>query len=162
MYKLNYKIIENINPNTNPEPQKTLFRGMHDIDYLEALSYPIQEGKIISFANFTSTSERREEAEEFLEGEDFNKFSILFEISVRQNKILFPLFYRIERSFIPNERECLFPPFTFFKVNNYTIDFNRKYLEIQLEAVGKREILELNLNERRRLIYDNEQNIITY
>ena len=83
-------------------------------------------------------------------------------IKVKQDRNFFPLYYEIEDTYYPNEEECLFHPFTFFKLKKYKIDYIGNNLELELEAIGKREILELGLNEKNKLVYDEENNIITY
>lgn len=150
IYRLNYKIIEhkNIQNIENIEPNITLYRGMK-VDYLEALSYPIQLGKIISFATFISTSKVLPTPESFAKKSEVNykrknyEFSIIMIINVKQNRNLFPLYYRILDSHYQHEKECLFPPFTFFKIKKYKIDYVNNNLELELEEIGKREILEL-------------------
>ena len=154
MYRLNFKIKEDRIKNNigNSESNLTLYRGM-SIDYLEALAYPIELGKIISFATFTSTSRNQGIANRFANrNKGPNHFSILMNITVKQDGNLFPLFSDIQRiSRYPCEEECLFHPFTFFKLNGYQIDYTNKELTLELEAIGKRKILELGLNEKNKL-----------
>ena len=169
MYRLNFKIIEqkNINNQEYNESEITLYRGLK-VDYLEALSYPIQLGKIISFATFLSTSKNREVAEDFAceskikEKRDNYELSIIMKINVKQNNHLFPLYYRIleSDSNYKGEEERLFHPFTFFKLINYNIDYSHNNLELELDAIGKRDILELVLNENNQLVYDLTKNIM--
>ena len=165
MFKLNYKIKEHINnPNDDlnaqyiqeyNEPTKILYRGMH-LDYIETLSYPIQKGKIISFSTFTSSSIDENIAKGFAEKwRRQNEYSILMTITVKQEHNLFPLYLNIEQYSLYNnpdynEKERLFHPFTFFRITNFTQDYVNNYLYLNLEAIGKREILELGLNGRNK------------
>ena len=164
MYKVNFRIIEqkNLRQMENRElTASTYFRGLAT-NCMDALIYQTQVGKIISFATFLSTSKNEEKAEEFAERRltEAKNYKIILKINVNRNKNFFPLFYKITKSQYPGEQERLFNPFTFFKLTNLTC--TGRTIEVYLEAIRKREILELDLNEKNNLIYDKENNIITF
>ena len=170
MYKLNYKIIESKKKNNlNYQiPNLILHRGL-PMDFIESLIYPIQKGKIISFSTFTSTSKNEQVALEFsVRNKTDYDYSIIMKINVNQNESLFPMYFELKKddkeddTWFPDEEECLFPPFTFFKLTNFTFKHETKSLILDLEAIGKRSILELGLSENNRLIYDEKNNIMNY
>ena len=170
MYKLNYKIIESKKKNNlNYQiPNLILHRGL-PMDFMESLIYPIQKGKIISFSTFTSTSKNEQVALEFsVRNKTDYDYSIIMKINVNQNESLFPMYFELKKddkeddTWFPDEEECLFPPFTFFKLTDFTFKHETKSLILDLEAIGKRSILELGLSENNRLIYDEKNNIMNY
>ena len=164
MYRLNFKIIEdknNNNPIYNIE-NLTLYRGIH-IDFIESFIYPLQIGKIISFGTFTSTSKEKYVAIGFsLRNKKIHDYSIVMTINLRQNETLFPMYFKIKDSNYNHEKECLFPPFTFFRLTNFTFDYVNTTLNLDLEVIGKRSILELELTENNNLIYDEKNNIMNF
>ena len=164
MYRLNFKIIEDKN-NNNPiynNENLELYRGIH-IDFIESFIYPLQIGKIISFGTFISTSKQKNVAIDFsTRNKKIYDYSIVMTINVRQNKALFPMFFKIKDSYYNHEEEFLFPPFTFFKLTNFSFDYENTTLNLYLEVIGKRSILENELTEKNRLKYDEKNNIMNF
>ena len=54
----------------------------------------------------------------------------------------------------PNEEERLFPPFTFFKLNKLNIDYNNYTSSIELDSIGRKEILEKRIRNGNILKYN--------
>ena len=165
MFKLN-KFGKQFKKNINNEENKILYRGIC-IDYLNILSYQINLGKIICFQTFLSTSIIKKIAHQFsrLNEIDYkkenSKFSLEMKIEINFSNNLYPLCFDISSiSQSPNEKEFLFHPFTFFRLKNYKINYGKNILNLELEAIGKQEILEPGINKGRKLIYDKTQNII--
>lgn len=165
MFKLN-KFGKQFKKNINNEENKILYRGIC-IDYLNILSYQINLGKIICFQTFLSTSIIEKIAHQFsrLNEIDYKKenlkFSLEMKIEINFSNNLYPLCFDISSiSQSPNEKEFLFHPFTFFRLKNYKINYGKNILNLELEAIGKQEILEPGINNGRKLIYDKIQNII--
>ena len=169
MFKVNFKINEEKNNNNEFYNRKELklYRGM-TLDNIEALSYPIELGEVITFPTFISTSKELDVAKRFAKINDLkekkkeHKYSIIFNITIKQNIELFPLYFKIRETYYNNEEEFLFNPFTFFKINDYKFDYNNKNLFLELEAIGKKGIIELYLDETHKLIYKKEKNIVGY
>ena len=170
MFKVNFKIIEEMNNHNKFYNKKELklYRGMI-LDNIETLSYPIELGKIITFPTFISTSQDENIAKiRFAKIEDIDmkkqehKYSIIFNITIKQNMDFFPLYFKISETYYKDEEEFLFNPFTFFKIQDYKFDYSNKNLFLELEAIGRKEILELHLDERHKLIYNEEKNIVEY
>jgi len=148
--------------------QKSIFyRGLY-INYLDALSYQIYKGKIISFQTFLSTTERKETANFFAkietplnERQEKSMFSTIIEINYNWEKDLFPLCFDIsDISYFTNEKEFLFHPYTFFKINDFSIDLSKNILELKIETIGKKEILEEQIKIGKKIILNEASNIL--
>ena len=165
MYKLNEY---GINKNKGNRKNCKLYRGLY-LDYLDALSYEIHEGEIISFQTFLSTSLRERVGIFFSKKErttlekrqkDF-KFSSIIEIDYNWNENLFPLCFDIsEISQFRAEREFLFHPFSFFRVKSFILDIDNYTMKLNLETIGKKEILEIPIKLGKKPILNEEENII--
>ena len=60
----------------------------------------------------------------------------------------------------PDEEEYILLPFTFLKLKNIIIDSNKLIADIELEIVGKKEILEYKLKDKKELQFDDKANIM--
>ena len=54
------------------------------------------------------------------------------------------------------EEECLFFPYSFFKVIDFKIEHSSKKAEIELETIGKKEIIETKIGYGNKLVYNEE------
>ena len=165
MFKLNEYGIKN---DKGIKENCILYRGMY-INYLDALSFQIHKGKIISFQTFISTSIKektgiffsKKERKTLEERKNNCMFSTLIKINYNWNKDLFPLCFDIkELSKYTTEEEYLFHPFSFFKINEFKIDLSNNILELTLETIGKKEILENKINDGKKIILNESENII--
>ena len=157
MYQLNR--YGNIHGLTEP---KTLYRGIK-MNYTDLLLYKRFEGRIVCFPSFTSSTEKKEVAENFNEKDGDT-------LEDRKNKKVFfvtmVINYKFSNNFIysaidisqcsdyPNEEERLFPPFTFFKLNKLNIDYNNYTSSIELDSIGRKEILEKRIRNGNILKYN--------
>ena len=165
MYKLNEY---GINKRKGLKQNFILYRGLY-INYLDALSYQIHKGKIISFQTFLSTSENKSTAEFFShinrktieERKEKCMFSTILNIKYDWDKDLFPLCFNIsEITNFRSEKEYLFHPFSFFKINDFKIDISKNILELSLETIGKTEILEEQIKNGKKIILNEKKKII--
>ena len=147
MYKLNEY---GINKKKGIEKRTIIYRGVY-LNYLDALSYKNNINKIISFQTFLSTSPNESTADFFsrikrtpIENRQNEcKFSSLIKIEYNWNDGLFPLCFDItDISEFKNEKEYLFHPYTFFIIKKFKIDLVNYTLNLDLETIGKKEILE--------------------
>lgn len=141
---------------------KTLYRGIK-MNYTDLLLYKRFEGRIVCFPSFTSSTEKKEVAENFNEKDGDT-------LEDRKNKKVFfvtmVINYKFSNNFIysaidisqcsdyPNEEERLFPPFTFFKLNKLNIDYNNYTSSIELDSIGRKEILEKRIRNGNILKYN--------
>ena len=145
-----------------------LYRGIY-INYLDALSYQIHKGKKICFQTFLSTSKKENTAIFFSyenrrtisERKEEFKFSLLMEIDHSYKEGFFPLcFYISNISKYKNEEEFLFQPFTFFKIKNFKVDYEKYLIRLYLETINKKEILEEKINQNKKIYYNKEEKVI--
>ena len=165
MYKLNeYGIYKNKgNKNTC-----ILYRGIY-LNYLDALSYQIYNGKIIAFQTFLSTSISKKVAETFSKINKFSveerkskcHFSTIIEINHNFSEELFPICFDIsDISRYKKEKEFLFHPYSFFRIKSFNIDLDKYILNLNLETIGKKEILEYPLKFGKSIILNEEKEIV--
>ena len=141
---------------------KTLYRGIK-MNYTDLLLYKRFEGRIVCFPSFTSSTEKKEVAENFNEKdgdtpEDRKKkkvFSVIMVINYKfSNNFIYSAIDISKCSDYPNEEERLFPPFTFFKLNKLNIDYNNYTSSIELDSIGRKEILEKRIRNGNILKYN--------
>jgi hypothetical protein len=165
MYKLNeYGIYKE----KGKKNKCKLYRGLY-LNYLDALSYQIYDGQIICFQSFLSTSlsnktslfYSKKERTTLEERKAKCMFSTFIAIDHNWGNELFPLCFDIsDISKYKNEEEVLFHPFSFFKIKKFDIDLENYILHLDLETIGKKKILEYSINEGKRIILNEEENII--
>ena len=139
------------------------------VPFSSLLPYEKAKGKIILLTNFTSTSEDKNIS---------LKFSKRNEASKYKDKSLFSVIYYIinywKVGLIPNginiqklakykkEKEILFQPFSFYKVKDVKIDIVKFIADINLETIGKKEILEIGIKEGKNIFYDEKNDLIQF
>ena len=88
-------------------------------------------------------------------------FSTILNIKYDWDKDLFPLCFNIsEITNFRSEKEYLFHPFSFFKINDFKIDISKNILELSLETIGKTEILEEQIKNGKKIILNEKKNLI--
>ena len=149
------------NVNKGLEKEAILYRGIC-IDYSNIIKYYmnyINDDKIIIFPSFTSTSTSEEISKSFASGDNYG---VLFKINYNYTHKEWKYLAVNISSFsdFSNEEECLFLPFTFYKIKNFEFDKENKLAKIELDCIFKKEILENNLNEKNNIVYNKEENIM--
>jgi len=131
---------------------RKLYRGMR-LDISELLNYERYEGSILCFPSFTSTSTSIKAASN---PDRFGGREV--EIPTRKQQGLFSVVLMIDHKFgsgaVPNgvniesisafksESECLFLPFSFFKVRKVSINLNNFECDIEVENYSRKFIFE--------------------
>ena len=165
MYKLN---VYGINKKKGMMQKSILYRGIY-LDYLDALSYKKYKDNIISFQTFLSTSPKVGTAEFFSrlkrssvqERQKECKFSSILKIEYNWDEGLFPLCFDIsDISYYKNEEEYLFHPFSFFKIKDFKIDLINHTLNLDLQTIGKKEILEEQIKLGKKIILNEPKKIM--
>lgn len=134
------------------QSNRKLYRGMR-LDISELLNYERYEGSILCFPSFTSTSTSIKAASN---PDRFGGRET--EIPTRKQQGLFSVVLMIDHKFgngaVPNginiedisafksESECLFLPFSFFKVRSVKIDLDNFECDIEVENFSRKFILE--------------------
>lgn len=133
-----------------------LYRGIKS-NLSDLLYYERAKDKLICFPSFTSTSKIRSVAENFAKGVNENQYKTIITINYIYKNGFVPTAIDIsEISKYPKEKECLFLPYSFFKVKNFEIDHSIKEANIELDTIGKKEIIEESLKKGCELAYNEE------
>ena len=165
MYSLNSYALKNDKFFT--KDGETLYRGVK-LPYSNLLPYERAKGKIIVLTAFTSTSELKEKAIYFSgrkKPENLYKrkllFSTIFYIKNSWKKNLVSNCINIQEiALCKSEKEILFQPFTFYRVEDVIINHELYTADIYLEAIAKTKILEGEIKKGNNIIYDEKENLI--
>ena len=88
-------------------------------------------------------------------------FSVIFYISFDLKSNWFPNGIDVHGiSSFTNEEEILFQPFTFFKITKVDINFDKNIADIDLEVIGRKEILENKIKNNKMIIYNMNEGIM--
>ena len=151
----------------NQNREITLYRGMR-LDIIGLLPYKNCEGKIIVFPGFTSTSINIETSKNFSDrnsSPEYRKnqkiYSCIFFIRFILKSNWFPNGIDVHNiSCFGNEEEILFQPFTFFKITKVDINFDINIADINLEVIGRKEILEEKIKKGKIITYNINEGIM--
>ena len=151
----------------NIKSSKTFYRGLqlNLVDVLELLK---NRNFKITFPYFVSITTNK----------DFAEISSKINIpdNVRKAKGFYSVIMKINYSFkdgyesciidltdlaqYPDEKEYILIPFTFMNLSKIQIDSNKFIANIELEIIGKKEILEYKIKENKEILFDKLENII--
>ena len=145
----------------------TLYRGAKT-KYTNLLPFERAIGKIIIISNFNSTSKSKLLAQNWSGRENSrniflynHKFSVIYSISNKVVNESIPWGINIEKiSAFSKEEEILFQPFAFYLVKNVKFDYEEFSVDIELELLMKKEILEYQIKKGKHVNYDKIQNLI--
>ena len=88
------------------------------------------------------------------------KFSVIYIIKNVVNKSI-PYGVNIEKiSSFGSEEEILFLPFSFYLVKSVKFDYEEFSVDIELEVLLRKEILEYEIKKGKQVNYDNIQKLI--
>lgn len=144
-----------------------LFRG-ESVNYINVLPFERLKGKIILFSGFTSTSEDYQIAENYSNRKisekafkEKHKFSVIYKIHnyIKSNSISCGIDIH-KLSEYKDEKEILFQPFSFYFVKNVIFNYDKYTVDIDLEIIPKKEILEKKIRNKEKVIYNKEENIM--
>ena len=139
------------------------------LSYTSLLEYEKQKNKIIFFTDFKSTTKNHILAEKYSKrhaiGEIYKRDLIFSVIFIYQNiKIINGVSngINIENKFFLNDNEerVILLPFSFYHVKDVKIDIEKLTGDIYLESIGKKEILEEQIKNRRSIKYNENENIM--
>ena len=149
------------------EDKKEVHRGVK-MTYSDLLPYVRAKGKIILLSGFTSTSQNEEFAKRWAERGNTQalykanlRFSVVFKITNFCNKDWISNGIDVmKESQFKNEKEILYQPFSFYYVRDVRID-NKNYLaDIDLDTIGKTEILEEKIREGKEIEFNPKLKIM--
>ena len=134
-----------------------LYRGIK-MNLTDLLCYERSENQIICFPSFTSTTPLIDKAKEFsFQNIKKNQFATLITINYIYINGFYPTAIDVSKiSCFPDEKEKLFPPYSFFKIKKVKIQYEKQEAKIELDSIGKKEIFEEKLKDGYKLFYNNE------
>ena len=144
-----------------------LYRGEKK-KYTYLLPYERAIGKIIVISSFTSTSQNMFQAENWggrNKSRDIysqnGKFSVVYKIKNNAIENSIPCGINIQNvSEYYDEEEVVFQPFSFYRVKSVKFDYNKYTVDIELETIMKKEILEYKIQKGKKVNYDKIQDIV--
>jgi hypothetical protein len=151
----------------NQNSKKKIYRGMR-LNLIDLLPYKNCVGKIIVFPSFTSTTMNTHTCEFFSSRDD----SVEYRKSKKIFSVIFHISFDLKSNWFPNgidvhtiscyggEEEILFQPFTFFKIIKVDIDFDKNIADIDLEVIGRKEILENKIKNDKMITYNMNEGIM--
>ena len=139
---------------------KTLYRGAK-LNLSSLLEYQKAKGKVISLTAFTSMSQDLERAQKFAKTKNINQFSTIYYVNNIYSDGFIPNGIDIQEiSRYKKEKEVLFQPFSFYIITNVKIYPEKKKAEIYLETIGKKQILEIEIQKGKHIEYNKNLKII--
>ena len=135
--------------------------------YTNLLPFERALGKVVTISNFNSTTKNRRLADRWAGRENsrngylYNrKFSVIYLIKNVVVKSI-PFGVNIENlSHYNSEEEILFQPFAFYFVKNVEFDYEEFSVDIELEVLLRKEILENEIKNGKQVNFDKIQNLI--
>ena len=162
---LMYRIVEyGFNEKKGITSGAELYKGMQ-IDIINLFEYIKNEKFIISFSHFMTITSKKELAELNSQRNipldlrrNKNLFSVMITIHYLHDEGFIPSIFDISDLIpYPDEEEYIVLPFTFFELKKVTINERNMNVEIEMNVVGKREILEEKVKLGKKLGF-NEKN----
>ena len=133
----------------------TLYRGIK-MNLIDLLYYEREKDKLICYPSFTSTTPLLQTAKGFSNNNKTQyQYTTIVTINYKYNKDFIPTAVDVsEISAFKSEKECIFLPYSFFKIKNVEIDHINKKGSIELDSIGRKEIFEKKLRDGYKLNYN--------
>ena len=143
------------------------FKGMR-LEIVEVLEFLKNRNLKITFPYFFSIVDNRDIVEfiskrNLTEKERKNKgfYSVILSIYYLHDDGFEPCIIDLkDLAQYPDEEQYIVLPFTFMKIKKITIDSKKYIADIDLEIVGKKEILEYKIKEKKEIEFDDKNNIM--
>ena len=138
------------------------------LDIVELLELLKNRGLTITFPNFVSLLNNRDSAANVSERKlpdkerkDKELYSVIMTINYLFNDGYEPCIFNIKNiSQNPDEEEFILLPFTFLNLKSIEIDSIKFIADLELDIIGKKEILEYKIKESKNIEFDNLKNIM--
>ena len=141
------------------ENGKYLYKGFF-LSYTSLLEYKKAIGKIILFSTFISTIENEQNVKGLLKFKSDSKFGVILIIKNIYKKGWVSNVINIQSASLYNEREFVILPFSFFLVKDVQINTKDYTAKINLETIGKTEILENKIKIGNEIEYNKNKKIM--
>ena len=142
----------------------TFYRGM-ELNIVEVLEYLKNKNNLITFPYFLSMTTKKDFVELITKRNTKRKnsdvFSVIIKIEYLYDDGYEPVVFDLkDLAQYPDEEEYFLLPFTFLKLKNIKIDSKKFNVDIDLEIVGKLEILETYIKDGKTIQYNEEEHIM--
>ena len=143
----------------------TFYRGM-ELNIVEVLEYLKNKNNLITFPYFLSMTTKKDFVELItkrnIKRKNSDLFSVVIKIEYLYDDGYEPVVFDLkDLAQYPDEEEYILLPFTFLILKNIKIDSKNFTVDIDLEIVGKLEILETYMKDGKTIQY-NEKNHIMF
>ena len=137
-----------------------IYRGTR-LNYSSLLEYQKEKGKVIGLTAFTSMTTELNIAKKFGRTKNTNEFSTLYYINnIHHNDWISNGIDIHDICRYKYEKEVLFHPFSFYKITDVKINIVDKTAEIYLDTIGKKKILELEIQKGKTVVYNENLSIM--
>ncbi len=142
----------------------TLYKGMQ-LNIIDLFEFIKNEKLFIAFPYFMMLTSKKELAEvnskrnlNLIQRKDKNIFSVILNIKYLHGDEYKPsIFDLIDLLPYPDEEEFIVLPFTFFYIEKIKIDEKYMNVDIDMNVIGKSEILEEKIKLGQRIMYEKER-----
>ena len=133
-----------------------LYRGLK-MNLIDLLYYEAEKNQLICYPSFTSTSLNKNIAIGFSKKKLEYQYETIITINYNYNEGFVPTAVEIyDISQLKYEKECIFLPYSFFKIKNVEIDHINKKGTIELDSIGRKTIFEEKLKDGKKLEYNDK------
>ncbi len=147
---------------------KTFYKGM-ELNIIDLLDFVKNGYSIISFPYFLSMASNKNLAEisskRNMPEKDRNEkgiYSVIMKIDYLYDDGFEPSIFDLkELAPYPDEEENILLPYSFLILKNIKIDSSKLIADIELEVIGKKEILEYKIKKSKEVKYKNKEHIMT-
>ena len=138
----------------------TFYKGMQ-LNIIEVLEYLKNRDNLITFPSFLTITGKKMLAELNSKGNKKFMFSVLMKIEYLYDDGYEPCVYDLTAlQQYPDEEEYILLPFTFLHLKKIYFDLDKHTANIDLEIIGKQEILEKKIIKGKNIEYDKEHHIM--
>ena len=143
------------------------YRGII-LNIVELLEFLKNRGLIIAFPDFLYLTNKIDFAEKIskrklsnIERKEKEFYSVIMKINYLFDNGYEPSVFNLkDLSDSPDEQEFILLPFTFLKLKSIRIDSSKYIADLELDILGKKEILENKIKESKTIEFDEKQNIM--
>jgi hypothetical protein len=147
---------------------KTLYKGM-ELNIIDLLEFVKNNHENITFPYFFSITADKKLAENFSKRNMPEKdrkekgiYSVIMKIDYLYDDGYEPSIFEIkDLAPYPDEEEYIVLPYTFLKLKNAKIDSSKLFADIELEVIGKKEILEYKIKDLKEIKYNKKEHIMS-
>ena len=147
---------------------REFFKGMQ-LNIFELHEFIKNENNLISYSHFVTMTSKKDLStlnsqrdQDLICRNDKTLFSVIFKIQYLYDDGFEPsIFYIGNFNPYPDEEEYIVLPFTFFAIKKIKIEEKKMNADIDLEIIGKQQILEEEIKNGKKLVFDEGKHIMT-